>query len=391
MCTPARGGYTNDRLTWLAKNDLLCLVSVFVGSGSGVSWNRSFGYTTAAERSGMQGPRARGTFRCMTLPYTVPPAWPEVTAGRFAASIRTLTDDRQPEPGVCLIGLPDDTGVMLNHGRPGSRSGPAAFRAALARLGSPFDLTSHRDIDVVVYDAGDILPVTREHGPEDPTRILALTHTRVTDALNRVHELGLMPVCIGGGHDLTFPTVRALAQHGGAPATGINIDAHLDVRMEPGSGMPFRSLIEDGFLEPTRFVEFGIGRFSTTREHTEWLESQGGTIHDLESILDPGADFHRIMRLAFATAFQEQGHARGFVSFDLDSIDASSAPGVSAPSPFGFLPIHATLLAQEAGRTPAVRHFDIMELNPDFDVDGRTARLAALIFMNFLAGLRERL
>ncbi len=326
----------------------------------------------------------------MTIPHAVPQAWPEVAAGRVAATIRTLITDREPQPGVCILGLPDDTGVMLNHGRPGARSGPAAFRAALARLGSPFDLATHSDMNIVVYDAGDILPVKGEILPDEPIRSLAMTHTRVTEAVERIHQLGLIPVCIGGGHDLTFPAVRALSRTTGVPSTGINIDAHLDVRKEPGSGMPFRSLIDGGYLEPTCFVEFGIGRFSTSREHAEWIESRGGTILHLESVVRHEVGFISNTKTAFAKAFPGGNLAGGFVSFDLDSIDASSAPGVSAPSPFGFLPMHATLLAQEAGRNSAVRHFDIMELNPDFDVDGRTARLAALIFINFLAGMRER-
>jgi arginase family enzyme len=50
----------------------------------------------------------------------------------------------------------------------------------------------------------------------------------------------------------------------------------------------------------------------------------------------------------------------------------------------------AARFAEEAGRRAEVRHFDIMELSPPHDVDGRTARVAALLFMQFVAGFAER-
>ena len=59
----------------------------------------------------------------------------------------------------------------------------------------------------------------------------------------------LFPIAIGGGHDLTFPFVRAVIEfwrtRGIDIGSGVYFDAHLDVRDTPGSGMPFRRLIED--------------------------------------------------------------------------------------------------------------------------------------------------
>jgi formiminoglutamase/guanidinobutyrase len=53
-------------------------------------------------------------------------------------------------------------------------------------------------------------------------------------------------------------------------------------------------------------------------------------------------------------------------------------------------PAYAVGLARAAGRHPAVRHFDVMELCPVHDEGDRTARLAALLVLAFLAGLAER-
>lgn len=305
-----------------------------------------------------------------------PAEWPIVSPGRFAEGIARGVS---PPKGaaIALVGLPDDVGVRLNNGRAGAAGGPRAFRAALAKFGVGFDAGSLRPIPGFVWDAGDIAPV-----PGADAGVLSATHARVTEALLAVHRAGLVPVCIGGGHDLTFPAVRALALHLGGAVGGINIDPHLDVRETPGSGMPFRALIDGGHLNPRRFSTLGVGRFSNSREHIEWLGSRGGAIASIEELVrDPGATFRAAMA-------RSGDHV--FVSFDLDSLDGAYAPGVSAVNPGGLTPREATMLARAAGSEPRVRHFDLMELNPAHDDEGRTARLAAFLFMSFVSGFAER-
>ena len=123
------------------------------------------------------------------VPHTTAPVWPAITPGCLAATIRR----NSPRDGaIALLGLPDDTGVRLNHGRPGARDGPRAFRAALACSGAAASVVGALP---GVFDAGDIRP----------GRTLEETHRRVTAALL---SAGLFPLAIGGGHDLTFPQVK---------------------------------------------------------------------------------------------------------------------------------------------------------------------------------------
>jgi len=78
------------------------------------------------------------------------------------------------------------------------------------------------------------------------------------------------------------------------------------------------------------------------------------------------------------------------VSFDLDAVDQAFAPGVSAPAVNGLTPdlwLHATY---RAGQCPSVKSLDLVELNPLFDHDHQTARLAALTLWYFLKGVSER-
>src|SRR5690606_4907664 len=141
----------------------------------------------------------------------------------------------------------------------------------------------------------------------------------------------------------------------------------LDVRQRVGSGMPFRRLIEEGRLAGRRFVELGLGRFVNDPADLAWLGAQGGTAVHAEAILERGLDPGPALDAATA-----EGPA--FLSVDLDVLDQSVAPGVSAPNPLGLGLQAAARLCEAAGARREIRHFDLMELNPAFDVDGHTAR-----------------
>lgn len=308
-------------------------------------------------------------------PYTRPALWPEVRPGRFAATLR-----RESTEGcrAALLGLPHDLGVQLNGGRPGARRGPEAFRAAFASFGAPWDGLRGRAIDVGVFDAGDVVPA---EGSDE--QALLETHRRIESAVSYFQERGLVTLCIGGGHDLSLPSLRAVSRRAGQPLGGINLDAHLDVRARVGSGMPFRALIEGKHLAPQRFVELGLGRFSNDRADLEWLGQQGATLLFAETLSEPGLEVGGLLDAAC------QGGC-AFLSIDLDGLDQSAAPGVSAPNPLGLSVRDAARLAEAAGARPQIRHFDLMELNPTYDLDARTARAAALVLLYFLTGLCDR-
>ncbi|HVY30327.1 MAG TPA: arginase family protein [Polyangiaceae bacterium] len=310
----------------------------------------------------------------MRICYTRAAAWATTKPGRFAANVRT---DAPDGCRVALLGLPDDTGVKLNFGRSGAAEGPAALRAALAGFGASFDAAAERSLDVAVFDAGDVEPV-----PGGESELLE-THARVEAAARELHELGLVVVAVGGGHDLSLPTLRALSQYRGAALGGINVDAHLDVRERIGSGMPFRKLIEGGFLEPRRFIELGLNRFANDQRDWEWLKAQGTELVLIDEVLRQGVRAGERLERALAGG-------SGFLSIDLDGLDGAFAPGVSAKNPLGLRVEHAAELAETAGLRPEILHFDLMELCPAHDVDGRTARVAAYLFLAFAAAVARR-
>lgn len=315
------------------------------------------------------------------LPHLSPATWPSEPPkfGRFAATIVRSGDESLDDATlqgliakcrVALIGLPDDTGVELNRGRIGARDGPRAFRAALAKYGvaMPADETDDAPALARVFDAGDITPAADIHD----------THDRISEGVAAIVRRGLLPVAIGGGHDLTFPFVRgvinALRERPGFPRQlhGTYLDAHLDVRTEVGSGMPFRSLLEGGFAANLTCI--GLNPLVNSREHMEYFTSRS---------------CRAVFNDATPPSTIADTHA-SFVSLDMDVFDSAYAPGVSALNPCGLSPPQIARLVHSAGVNPAVHCFDIMEFNPHHDADGRTARLAAHMFLTFLRGIAER-
>jgi formiminoglutamase len=310
----------------------------------------------------------------MRIAHTFPGTWPGSSPNRYAARVRVAPDGCR----LALLGLPDDTGVRLNFGRPGAQAGPTALRAALAGFGTSFDLAQGRELDVPLFDAGDVEPAAG-----DDVAALLETHARVETAARQLHELGMVVIGVGGGHDLSLPTLSACAKHVGGALGGINVDAHLDVRERIGSGMPFRRLIEGGFLDPRRFVELGLNRFANERADVEWLQSRGAELVLVDAVLTSGLQAPARLSRALAGGL-------GFLSIDLDGLDGAIAPGVSAKNPLGLRVEHVAELAEAAGARPEVRHFDLMELCPAHDVDGRTARVAAYLLLSFVAGFLRR-
>ena len=317
-------------------------------------------------------------------PHTIPPkaTFPEPLAD---PSDPRLKHRLQPWDGgaadVVLVGMPFDHGVVLNQGRPGAAGGPMAFRQAVMRLGTTYDGEHQVDFDHLrLADAGDVQVV-----PEG----LSASHERLTAVVESVLAQRAIPVVIGGGHDATFATVRAL-QSRWPSCGGINVDAHLDMRPVEdgriGSGTPDRRILEELSMPGESLVEFGLQGYANSREHLEYAVQQGVGCHFAGQLAEDGwrATWEQeLLRLA------ERCEAL-FVSIDLDVFPAAFAPGVSAPGVAGPSPETVRAMAFMAGCNPKVQLFELMELNPKFDIDERTARLAVVLLAAFLAGVAAR-
>ena len=283
---------------------------------------------------------------------------------------------------VVLVGVPFDGGIANGGGRIGAAHGPDAFRNGLLIHGSAYNID--RDCDLTslkIRDAGNI---------EFDSADIHAVHRSVTEAIRPILNEGITPFLVGGGHDLTFAHVRAMTETLQGSVGGINIDGHLDVRPtlngQPSSGTPLRRILDElPNINSQAFVEFGAHGNLTAKEHVEYLKAKGASLLTLNAIREAGVE------RAFQRALEIAGKAdHVFISFDIDSAAQAFSPGCSAPSADGFFPADVEQMGYLAGLHPKVRMIDMLEFNPKYDIDNRTARLAISFFAHVLAGLAQR-
>jgi formiminoglutamase len=268
------------------------------------------------------------------------------------------------KPGIALLGFASDEGVRRNQGRIGASKGTQAIRQMLAG----FALHQTRPI----YDAGDM-----ECGGEKLEQSHADYAARVSALLRESH----FPVGLGGGHEIAYGTFiglsRFLKTQSSAPRIGIvNLDAHFDLRTaaQVNSGTSFLRMAEFCRANemPFRYCCLGIAEPSNTAALFDRARELG-TVWRTDNELD-AAQLPETIRVLRAFAAEADFL---YLTVCLDVLSASVAPGVSAPAARGVsLDVIETLISEvkQAGKLAAA---DVAELNPDFDPDQRTAKVAA--------------
>ena len=290
------------------------------------------------------------------------------TDPRVGDRVRPLGALSDLAPGdLVLLGVRQDEGVQANHGRPGAAQGPTGFRQAF------FKLTAATLLGRRCNDAGDL-----------PEELPYATRFQVQgDVVAALVRRGAVPVVIGGGHDCSFGNYLGLATLG--PVAVVCVDAHLDLRPEPGpsSGNPFFRMLEQG-LSGTDLTLVGLVPWLNAEAHRAYGLTRGATLQELE----PGDATAPCA--AVDAALARAGGRRVLATFDLDAFSASVLPGVSAPNPWGLSLDLGLQLARRFGAAPTVAVFDLMELAPPLDPTGLSARAAAFLAAAFLQGLAQR-
>jgi len=284
------------------------------------------------------------------------------------------TNELTDRTRVALVGFPSDEGVRRNGGRPGAADGPSAIRRALyamtpdARQPEAFVELMERTVDL-----GDV-PTTGDLEADQAT---------LGEVVGELLRRGILPIVLGGGHETAYGHFLGYIgnrQPDGAGIGVLNWDAHADVRpLANGlahSGSPFRQMLDHPSGLCSRYTVAGLHPWRVSTAHVAAVRERG------EAVFASELTTERARQLV------EDLDRPTLVTFDLDALDV--APGVSAPGA-GGLPVDVWFAAAEAcGRSPFVRSFDVVELNPTVDIDHRTATLAALTVWHVLSGLAGR-
>ena len=266
-----------------------------------------------------------------------------------------------------VLGFCSDAGVLRNQGRVGAAAAPAAIRSALGPL------AFHLDRDV--FDAGDVVV----EGDS-----LEVGQERAGRAISGLLDAGNLTVVLGGGHETAFASYLGVA--GSAAVRGkrlgvLNLDAHFDLRDEPtpSSGTPFLQMAhaEAAAGRELEYAVVGISEPNNTRTLFNTAERLG-----VRYLLDEQCTPEAVQ--VFVADFLA-GVDVVYLTIDLDVMPASVAPGVSAPAAYGVpLPVISAVCRQVAA-SGKLLHLDVAELNPEFDIDSRTAKVAARLINTLLA------
>lgn len=259
-----------------------------------------------------------------------------------------------------IIGFPDERGVLLNRGRPGTAAAPNAIRKWLYRLVPP-------QPSVKIADLGDL----------QMTDDINVDHEQATHAIAFALAHSKRLIVLGGGHDWGFSPLSALMKAG---ETGfVNFDAHLDVRPSQihHSGTPYWRAIESG-IKGKNALWVGIQRASTASLHLDYATGHGGRVLFAEDEIATTELIHCLNEI--------NGRVDNFdISLDLDLVRMSEAPGVSAPQPSGVSSTSVLSWISAAKKLSKNRTFGIYELSPENDLNEMTSRLAGRFVWEYLS------
>jgi arginase len=284
---------------------------------------------------------------------------------------------------IALIGAPTDIGA----GHRGASMGPEALRVA-----GIAEALRERGLSVV--DRGNVSgPHNPWLPPVDGYRHLAEVvawNRAAMDAVRAELNAGNLPVLLGGDHCLAVGSITAIAAHCRAQGRKLRIlwlDAHADFNtseLTPSGnihGMPVACLCGNG---PEPLVRLGgdapaiapdsvrqIGIRSVDPGERQLVHEAGLHIYDMRYIDEIG--MRRVMEEAL-DGLDDDTHLH--VSFDVDFLDPSIAPGVGTTVRGGPSYREAQLVMEMIADTGRLASLDIFELNPAFDNQNQTAKLA---------------
>lgn len=276
-------------------------------------------------------------------------------------------------PAVQIIPFPSDEGVKRNGGRPGAAQAPGQIIDQLLNLTPhPTYFERHTKLlsTVSVMD-----PVSCSGNVEEDQELLG----RIVGKALEKHSV---PVIIGGGHETSYGHFLGYV-YSALPVSILNIDAHTDVRnLKDGkahSGSPFRQAVEHSSGLCSSYNVFGLNPSSVAIEHRNFVLNHGKILFDTD-----------LNRQTVQKFLGENSERNILATMDMDAVNQGDAPGVSAPNSSGISAAVWLNSAYELGKHPSVLSFDLCEVNPLFDRDTQTVKLAARTVWNFLLGLSFR-
>jgi agmatinase len=278
---------------------------------------------------------------------------------------------------VAIVGAPTDD---LVSDRPGTRFGPRAIRTASCPPGPHLEAGVDAFAELRIVDFGDA-PVL----PADPAR----SHAAIEETVAQVLAAGVLPIVLGGDHSISEPDVRACARVSG-PVGLVHFDTHTDTGtevfgVELSHGTPMYRLVEQGHVDPRRYVQIGLRGYWPGEREFAWQRERGITSYFMHDVRDLG------IREVVTLALDVVGDGPAFLTVDVDVLDPAFAPGTGTPEPGGMTPLDLLWACRTVAVRAALVGADVVEVIPSAvgsaDV---TALVADRVVREILTGLALR-
>jgi guanidinobutyrase len=275
---------------------------------------------------------------------------------------------------VAIVGVPLDIGTS---NRTGSRYGPRQIRAesvlvrpyGMATRAAPFD-------SFQVADTGDVALNTFS---------LEKSITIIERHFDEVLATGAKTVSLGGDHTIALPILRAQHKvHG--PVALVHVDAHADVNDEMFGekvthGTIFRRAIEEGLVDPGNMIQIGLRATGYAADDFDWARRQG-----VEVVTAEECWYRSLSPVMEAFRARVGPNTPVYLSFDIDGLDPSVAPGTGTPEPAGLMTSQGLEIIRGIWGLNLIGA-DLVEVSPAYDTTGNTALLASNLVFEMLCSL----
>jgi len=288
---------------------------------------------------------------------------PEPTyAGAMSFMRRKYTRDLKGVD-VVVTGVPLDTATT---NRPGARFGPRAIRAASTIMAweKPYGMVFDPFDKLAVVDYGDCFfdfgrPLTAPDAIE----------AHATEIISQGPAL----LALGGDHFIAYPLLKAHVRKYGAPLSLIQFDAHSDTWSDEEDrtdhGTMFFHATKEGLVDPASSVQVGLRTSNPDTLGFNILDAPWVHEHGIAAVID------KIKSIV--------GDKPAYLTFDIDCLDPSYAPGTGTPV-CGGLTSHQAIEILRGLVGINIVGMDMVEVAPAYDVGEITALAASALAMEML-------
>lgn len=283
---------------------------------------------------------------------------------------------------VGVLGVPVDYGVSY---REGAKYGPRSIReyshwdrveeARYHDFETGNTLTSQ---ELKIADVGDI-----HISPGNPEQ----TNDDISNAVEAIRRRAF-PLILGGDHSITYGALRGCLSalpDDLKPMGLLHFDGHPDVEKDyltlprVWHGNPFRTLIEEGYLDGGNMVTVGP-RGLVPQKWIDYIRERGITLFSAPEVRRQGLP----AVIQKAIEHLRERCASVYISFDIDCIDPAHVAGTGTPSVGGLRAEEMIAVMRDLSELPVVG-FDLTEVNPTLDPSGLTSVVSSDLLWNFLA------